>query len=71
MDDPSIMTLEEWRRAKEVFDAAWELEPARWKAIWPPPVKAKKLMEISFEFAQVSIIIAQRGRLAMCQLPSS
>jgi hypothetical protein len=26
MDDPSIMTLEEWRRAKEVFDAAWELE---------------------------------------------
>ncbi len=27
MDDPSIMTLEEWRRAKEVFDAAWELEP--------------------------------------------
>src|SRR5262245_57464662 len=27
MDDPSIMTLVEWRRAKEVFDAAWELEP--------------------------------------------
>jgi hypothetical protein len=21
------MTLEEWRRAKEVFDAVWELEP--------------------------------------------
>jgi eukaryotic-like serine/threonine-protein kinase len=27
MDDQSMMTLEEWRRAKEVFDAAWELEP--------------------------------------------
>ena len=27
MDDPSNMTLEEWRRAKEVFDAVWELEP--------------------------------------------
>jgi len=22
-----LMTLEEWRRVKEVFDAAWELEP--------------------------------------------
>jgi hypothetical protein len=44
---------------------------ARGKAVWPTPVKAKKLMEISFEFAQDSIIIAQRGGLAICQLPSS
>src|SRR5262245_35929461 len=25
--DGGIMTLEEWRRAKEVFDAVWELGP--------------------------------------------
>jgi WD40 repeat protein len=27
MDDLSIMTVEEWRRAKEVFDVVWGLEP--------------------------------------------